>query len=77
MSHHNLVHKFVPFASSDESSGCASSSGQRMGEARKVSNVAIEQGKRQKGGHAQTNGTSKRKVYFATVVDICHVKKRS
>ena len=36
LSHYNLVHKMCSYATSDENSGCKSSSGQRMGEGRKV-----------------------------------------
>ena len=46
------------YASSDENSGCESSSGQRMGEARKVASVPIDQSKEQKGGHS---GSTERK----------------
>ena len=34
MPHHDLVHKFIPVPQADEHSGCESSSGQGMGEAR-------------------------------------------
>ena len=45
-----LVRKFISGASSDEHSGCDSSRGQRIGEARKVARVAIDQSKEQNGG---------------------------
>ena len=41
LSHYNLVHKFVPVPQAMKNSGCGSSSGQRMGEVRKVGNVAV------------------------------------
>ena len=49
MSHCNLVHKFVLMPPIDENSRCESSSGKRMGEARKVASVAIDKGKEQNG----------------------------
>ena len=45
-SHYNLVHNSD--APSDANSGCEGSSGQGMGEARRVASVAIEQGEEQK-----------------------------
>ena len=50
ISHCILVHKFCSYASSDENSECKSSSGQRMGESRKVAGVTIEHCEQQKGG---------------------------
>ena len=74
MSHSDLVHKFYSDASSDENSGCESSSGQEMKEARNNSSLAVGQSKEQKGGYS---GSTKRqnKVHCATLMDICHLKK--
>ena len=71
MSHYNLAHKF--FAMGDENSGCERSSGQGMEEARNDSSLAVGQSKEKKRGYA---GSTKRqkKVHFATLMDICHLK---
>ena len=56
------------YASSDEDSGCESSSGQRMGEVRKVASVALDQSKQHKRGYSWST-ERERKVHL-----ICHHK---
>ena len=58
---------------SGENPGCETSSGQRMGEARKVVALANDQSKEQKRGYS---GSTKREkiTVFATLMDICHLK---
>ena len=41
ISHWNLVHKFIPVRQAKKKSGCHSSGGQRLGEARKVANEEV------------------------------------
>ena len=56
VSHYNLVHNFSD-ASSEE----------RMGEARKVASVAIQQSLEQKSGHTEGTKKDKRKVHCASM----------
>ena len=74
MTHYNLVHKFIPIFSSDENSGCESSSEQGMEEARNDSSVAVGESQKQE---RRYSGSTKRqkKVHFATLMDTCHLKK--
>ena len=65
LSPYNIVHKVVPFASSDENSGCESSSGHSMGEFRTVASSATAvKNKKQVLLEAQKE----------TRMDICHLK---
>ena len=45
-----------------------------MREARKVASVALDQGEKQKGGYSRSTETDKKKVHFAALIDICHLK---
>ena len=45
-----------------------------MREARKVASMAIRQGEEQEGGHSGST-KRKKKAHFATLMDICHLKK--
>ena len=56
-------------APSDENSGCERRSGQRVGEARKVVSVAIEQGT-----VILEAEREKKNVQFASLMDTCHLK---
>ena len=68
MTHYNLLHKFIPMPPSDENSGCRSSSGQEMEEARNIPSVA---NKEEVILEAQRD---KKKVHFAALMNICHIK---
>ena len=46
-----------------------------MEEARKVASMAIEQGEEQKGGHSRSTKRKNKKVHFAALMDIRHLKK--
>ena len=61
------------FAPSNENSRCKGSSGQRVGEARKVAGLAIDQSKEQKGGYSGST-KKQRTIRFAALMDICHLK---
>ena len=73
MSHHNQVHKFIPIPS-DEKSGCKSSSGQGMEEARNNFSVAAEKKSKAERRLFWRHRERQRKVHFATLVDTCHLK---
>ena len=45
LQHYNLEHKFIPLHQAINNSGCESSSGQIMGEARKVASVERKRGR--------------------------------
>ena len=51
MTHDNLVHKVYSYATSDENSGCKSSSGQGVEEARDNSSMGFGKGQEQEGLH--------------------------
>ena len=73
MTHYNLVHKFLSDASSDVNSGCQSSSGQGMEEARDSHSLAVGKSEEQKGGCSRSTRRQKAS-HFATLMDICHLK---
>ena len=64
LSHDNLVHKFIPMPLSNENLGCKSSGRYRMGKltVKSKKEVMLE---------AQRD---KRKVHFATLMNICHLR---
>ena len=74
LSHKNLAHKFIPTLQATKNPGCESRCGQRVGEARTVASMAIEQCKKQKKKVIQEAQKERRTVHFATLMDICHLK---
>ena len=75
LSHHNLVHKFVPMPQAvkiPDAKGAVDKE-QRMGEARKVASVAIDQNKEEKEVVLEAQRENIR-VHFAALMDICHLK---
>ena len=73
MTHYHLVHK-ISDASSDENSGCESSSGQGMEEARNDSGLAVGESQKQKKEVIQEAQKDIREVLFATLMGMCHLK---
>ena len=61
-------------ASRDENSGCESSSGRRMGEARKVAYLAIDQCEEQKRRSFWKHKKSVEQSMLSTLMDMCHRK---
>ena len=74
MTHYILVHKFIPMPQAMKNSGCEISSGQAMEEARDNPSVAIgRKGKSKKEVIVEAQ-REKKKVHFATLMDMCHLK---
>ena len=73
MTHCSLVHKFMAFASSDENSRCKSCRGQGMEEARDDHSMATEKVRSKKEVILEAQ-RDKKKVHFAALMDICHLK---
>ena len=46
-----------------------------MEEARNITNLAVGQSEEQKRGYSGRTERDKKKVHFATLMDICHLKK--
>ena len=65
--------KFGTHTSSDENSGCESSSGQGMEEARNDSSLALGQSEEQNEVILKAQ-RDKNNVHFVTLMDICHLK---
>ena len=75
LQHYNLVHKFYSYASSYEDSGSESSSGQGMGKNwRKFRRGTWPKSKVRK-TWSMKQGPRALTVHFASLMDICHLKK--
>ena len=73
LNHNNFVHNFIPYASSNENTGCESSSGQRMRNTRENTGMAADESQKQKEVIAESRKEGKT-VLFASFMDICHLK---
>ena len=74
MSHSNLVHQFIPMPQAMKNSGCESRSGQGIEDARNDSSLAVVDRVNSKKGILLEAQGDKKKVHFATLMDICHLK---
>ena len=73
LNHCNLVHKFYSYASSNENTGCESSSGQRMRKTQENTGWQLTKVRNNKEviDEARNDG---RKVHIASLMDLCHLK---
>ena len=76
MSHHNLVHKFIPMPLANENSGCKRPQWIKNGKkARDNSSMGFGKGQGQKGGLFWEHTEIKKKTTLPTLMDICHLQK--
>ena len=61
-------------ASSEENPGCESSSRQGMEEAADNSSIATGESQEQEGSYSRSTERHKKKIHFATLMDICHLQ---
>ena len=76
MTHYNLVHKFIPFATSDENSGRKSCKWTRHGKSLRQSQHGNWRWRKSRARSIlfSKHRETEKKVHFATLIDICHLK---
>ena len=75
MNHENFGAQVHSYAAGTENPGCKGSSGKGMKEARNDPSLATGKGKEQKRRFILEAQRDRRKVHFAALMDLCHLKK--
>ena len=70
----NLVHKFIPMPQALRKSRCKCSSGERIWKTRENTCMAADKSQKQKRSDRRSKENKGRKVHFASLMDLCHLK---
>ena len=75
MTHYSLVHKFIPMPQAMKIPDAKAAVDKEWTKLETIPAWNLEKSQEQKGGYSGTTKREKKKVHFASLMDICHLKK--